>query len=100
MNINLNSGNTNFRSKYQVNANEFLADNNKKCKERDFILGVWQSKAKNGEQLRKESHDFFFGEYKKNPEAKFIQVYDLDDKYDKDFEQSLKAVGQSFNKIV
>ena len=50
MNIDVNSGNTNFRSKYQVNANEFLADNNKRCKERDFILGFWQTKAKNGEK--------------------------------------------------
>ena len=100
MNINMNSVNTNFRSKYQVNANEFLADNNKKCKERDFILGVWQAQAKNSEQLYKESHDFFFGEYKKNPQADLIQVYDLDDKYDEDFEKSMKAVGQSFNKLV
>ena len=74
MNININSGNTNFRSKYQVNANEFLADNNKKCKERDFILGVWQANAKNGKKLHKDSYDFFYGEYKKNPKADLIQV--------------------------
>ncbi len=99
MNVSMQYNNTNFRSKYQINANEFLADNNKKCKDRDFILGFWQTKAKNGIQLHKDSHDFFYGEYKKNPKADFIQIYDLDNKYDSDFEKSLKSVGQSYNKL-
>ena len=99
MGISMNLNNVNFKSNYQVNANEYLQDNNKKCMERDFILGAWKAKANNGEKLTTECHDFLSGEYKKNPEANFYQVYELDDKYDKDFEESLKAVGQSFNKI-
>ena len=88
----------NFKSKYQIDANQKMT-NNDACLKRDFAVGVWINQADNNVALQKTFKDFITGEYEEDVTKPCNLTFELDDKYDYDFEETMKAVGQKFDKL-
>ena len=93
-----NCSSTSFNGKYQIDANQKMQDKDA-CLKRDYTVGFWAQKANNSDAIQKQFKNFVLGEYEKNPEAPCNLTIDINDEYNKDFEESMKLVGQKFNKI-
>lgn len=87
-----------FKSKYQINANQELPSQ-EACLKRDFAVGFWINAAENGNKLQSEFKNFINGEYKNDVTKPCNLTFELDDKYDHDFEETMNLVGQKFNKL-
>ena len=96
--ISNNYSSLNFNGKYQINANQNM-ENKEACLKRDYVVGFWANKANNGDEIQKKFKDFVVNEYDKNQEAPCNLTIDINDNYDKDFEESMNIVGQKFNKL-
>ena len=95
--MNLNSiSSQSFAGKYSLNANQAMP-NQDACLKRDTLLGFWTQNAKNGDKVYKQLSDFYMNGYNKNPNAPLNIVLDIPDSEDKNFEASMKAVGQNFS---
>ena len=88
----------NFTGKYSMNANQTMPSQDA-CLKRDNLVGFWTTKAKDGEKVYKQLKDFYLNDYNKNPNAKLDIVLELPDAEDKNFEESMKKVGQNFSKL-
>jgi len=89
---------TNFAGKYRINANQIL-ENDSDCLRRDALIGFWTTKARNGENIHKRLIDFYKGDYEQNREKALNVTFDLPSKLDKDFEESMNSIGQSYNRL-
>ncbi len=90
----------NFSGKYQVDANQEMKTP-EDCLKRDKAIGVVLGSNPNevNEASIKKLNKFINEEYKANPSAPCKLDIVVDDKYDKDFEKLMNAVGQKFSKI-
>ncbi len=88
----------NFTGRYALNANQAMP-NQETCLKRDSLVGFWTTKAKDGEKVYGQLKDFYQNEYNKNPNAKLDIVLELPNTEDKNFEESMKKVGQNFSKL-
>lgn len=89
----------NFTGRYTLNANQAMP-NQEACLKRDSLVGFWTTKAKDGEKVYEQLKDFYQNDYNKNPNAKLDIVLELPNAEDKNFEESMKKVGQNFSKLV
>lgn len=88
----------NFRGTYQIDANQKM-DSKEACLKRDFTVGFWINQAKNGNELQNTFKTFIESEYKKDVTKPCPLTFELDDKFNHDFEETMNTVGQKFNKI-
>ncbi len=89
-----------FTGKYQLNANQQMS-NLDECLKRDALIGFWSTQAKDGGSVADGLQEFYKSErYKNNPNVKLDITLELPDNRDAEFEQSMKSIGQKFNKVV
>ncbi len=87
-----------FTGTYRVNVNQL----NKKgypSVDRDLMLGVWMTEAKNGNEIHSKIEKFFTNEYNKDETAPCFVNYVIADKDDSRFEEDMKECGQKFTKL-
>ncbi len=89
----------NFTGKYTLNANQSMPSQ-EACLKRDSLIGFWTTKAKDGDKVYEKLKNFFQTDYNKNPNAKLDIILEIPDAEDKNFEESMKKVGQNFSKLV
>ena len=99
MSISAINSNLNFTGKYQVNANQEMSSQDN-CLKRDALMGFWATKSKDGDKIQQQLKDFYTGPYNENKTAPLNITFEIADSEDKDFEESMKIVGQKFDKIV
>lgn len=87
-----------FHGKYQIDANQKMP-NNEACLRRDTAVGFWINFAENGKEVKDEFVDFIAGEFNEGEHKSCPLTLELDDKYDHDFEETMNAVGQKFDKL-
>ena len=88
----------NFHGTYKIDANQKM-DSKEACLKRDFAVGFWINQAKNGNELQNTFKTFIEDDYKKDVTKPCPLTFELDDKFNNDFEETMNAVGQKFNKI-
>ena len=93
-----NISSVNFQGKYQINANQTMPTK-EACLKRDFAVGFWINQADNSTELQSKFKDFIAGEYKEDVIKPCDLTFELDDKYNHDFEETMKSVGQNFDKL-
>ena len=98
MNLSINSTSQAFTSKYKLDVNQPVA-NQEQCLKRDTYIGVWTTRAKNGQEVTTKLNNFFKNEYAKNPKAPCPIELDIVDKDNNLFEAMMTDVGQKFSKI-
>ncbi len=98
MNSNVNSV-LSFAGKYSLNANQTMSNQNT-CLLRDTLIGAWTTKAKDGDKIHEQLKNFYLNDYNKNPKAPLNIILDIPNADDKNFEESMKKVGQNFSKLV
>ena len=98
MEMNVSASNLNFSGKYKLNANQQMKTP-EECLKRDFALGFWLGKSKDGEKIGKDLTDFYNGAYKQDKAQQINIILDIPDSEDKNFEESMSIVGQKFDKI-
>lgn len=88
-----------FTGKYQLNANQEMP-NQDACLKRDALIGFWSTQAKDGGAVADQLKNFYTSDaYKKDPNAKLDITLEIADDKDKEFEDSMNAVGQKFDKV-
>lgn len=94
----LNISPVNFRSKYQIDANQKM-ESSEACLKRDFAIGFWINNANNNSELQDKFKKFIDSDYKNDNKTPCKLTLELDDKYNNDFEVTMNMVGQKFNKL-
>ena len=94
----LNMSPVNFRGKYQIDANQNMPTQ-EACLKRDFAVGFWINQAKNGAELQTKFRDFIQGDYSNDVNKPCKLTFELDDKMNQDFEETMNIVGQKFDKL-
>lgn len=94
----LNVSPVNFRGKYQIDANQKMP-NGEACLKRDCAVGFWINFANNGPEIQNKFKNFIDGEYKDDVTKPCKLTFELDDKFNHDFEETMNAVGQKFDKL-
>ncbi|MDR1169175.1 MAG: hypothetical protein LBK53_09870 [Heliobacteriaceae bacterium] len=85
--MSIQSVNPSFGSSYKVDMSQRF-DTREKCLKRDFVVGYWAGYSINSDEV--------MAAMKKNPDA--TVTLRLPEKYDADFEKTLRVVGQKFDK--